>query len=113
MDLKTYCKYRRIHLNQIAKALNVSPQCVSKWATGQTIPSTEHYMRLLEFLKLKPTEVALSRPLWFPAALFGKSRDTIPKILENMDNFSRAYTEHLGLDWDEVLERFDNTDGAF
>lgn len=42
---------------RVAEALNVSPNCVSKWETGKARPSLEHAIKLAEFFGVELGEL--------------------------------------------------------
>jgi hypothetical protein len=50
-DLQTWCKAKHGRNLEVAKMLDVSPQLVSDWFSHKTVPTTEHFLRLRDFLK--------------------------------------------------------------
>jgi uncharacterized protein YjcR len=50
-DLNTWCKAKHGRNVEIAKMLGVSPQLVTDWFSRKTIPTTEHFLQLRDFLR--------------------------------------------------------------
>lgn len=46
---------------EIAEALGVSQQSVSRWINGETAPKAEHFRRLAEVLDINPITLLTTR----------------------------------------------------
>lgn len=81
---KNIVKYRQknqLSQEQLAEALNISRQSISKWETGEKLPSIDNLISLSGLLNISLDELITGAPyLHFPFA-YGRPKSRFPQLL--------------------------------